>query len=166
MSERLRLRDVDAGVLAARLSVSVLEVTNHQRAVVGADGRLADAIHALTRYAQGHAHQGSVPDHFDVVRRLYASPAVADAPAALEPEPTSELALLVAAVFARQSLDRGRDISAGELALLSGLNHDHVAELARKEAIPSAYRSAKYKRRPWRFRATKALKKWIDDKNA
>ncbi len=154
-------------MLSARLGVAVLEVTNLQRAIVGPDTRLADALNTLVRYAQGRAYLADVVDGcLDTVRRLYSSPAAPDAPALLEPEPATELGLVVAAVIARQALDRGRDLSAGELSLLSGVNHDHIADLARRGLVPSAYRAANYKRRPWRFRATKALKKWIADKNA
>lgn len=163
--ERLRLRDVDPEALAdgtAKLSLQ------HASALLAAaiSGEVAGALHALVRYARGEGlgDQDTLETLLDRIAPLYRSvihPEAGPGPAAA---PETPIELVVAAALARQQIDLGRDIGCTELALLTGINRDHMTALARE--IPSAYRVLKDKdsRRPWRFKPTKALKQWIADK--
>lgn len=165
MSEKLRLRDVDPNALARELAQSAHDALRDLTSLLGPN-RLDNAMRILAMYARGEELAADVVERqLEFVGQLYRSPlGAATLPTS---EPTTAFELVLAAVRARLSLDAGRDIGAQELAILAGLNWPYISQLAAAGAIPGAHRVGKEqdKRRPWRFRATKALKKWIDDKN-
>jgi hypothetical protein len=166
VSERLRLKDVDAAALAVELGRALQATMAEHLSLFGQDS-LAGAVRFLAAYARGEVSDASVLERqLEIVSRLYRSPM--GAVGLPTTEPTNALELVIAAARARQSLDAGRDIGAQELAILAGMNWPYISQLAAGGAIPGAYRVGKEqdKRRPWRFRASKALKKWIDEKNS
>lgn len=167
MSDRPRLKDVDAVALAASLYRSLHNTVADQVALLGQD-TISVAVACLADYARGAEIDPSVVERrLEVVGRLYRSAVAPDASIPSIAEPANELELVIGAARARLTLDCGRDISTQELALLAGVNWAYVSQLAARGAIPSAYRVNKEqdKRRPWRFRASKALKQWIADRN-
>lgn len=81
----------------------------------------------------------------------------------VQADPTNELALCVLAAYARLELDRPRGVLTNmQVAVLAGLDRDSVNVYALRGEVPHAYRSDENRHRPWRFRAAKALKAWID----
>lgn len=74
-------------------------------------------------------------------------------------EPDSGVKLILQGALARFALERGDDLSAVQVAILSGTDRDHI--LARASEIPGGYRSRLNKHRPWRFRVTQDLVSWL-----
>lgn len=165
MTERLRLRDIDADALSAGTAKLLLQHASTQLAAATSGG-VSWALHALVRYARGESIEGTLETLLEDIAPLYRSVLHPDAHpthvVAMRPE--TELEFVVAAALARQQIDAGREIGCTELSLLTGLNRDHLTEIAGAGAIPSAYRVGKDRRKPWRFKPTKALKAWIADK--
>lgn len=121
---------------------------------------LGRAIVALGEYAV----RGKVPrqEVEALIAQLAPLRACAEVVGSLDPaEPETPLEFLVAGARARAALDAGEVMTSLQLALLAGLDRDHVNGMALREQIPSAYRSAETKHRPWRFRNTKALRAWV-----
>ena len=148
------MQDLDPKALFVRVRAAILAATSRQQAMLR-DGTVARALETATRYAQGAPLAAvEVTAQLEVLRQLVLETA------------TPELVLVQSAVEARLALDRGDDLTAVELAVLAGISRDHILDLARSGSIPSAYRAEQDKRQPWRFRSTKALKKWIADRNA
>ena len=79
-------------------------------------------------------------------------------------EPATALEAVLQGAVARDKLDRGEELAATELALLVGYDRDAVLALAK--AIPGGKRADKLPGKPWRFRASKALRAWLDERLA
>jgi hypothetical protein len=66
----------------------------------------------------------------------------------------------VAAAYAREKLDTGRHLTSPELAVLTGIDRDHLNRLAASGAIPGAH-SSDTGRRPRMYKPTAKLRAWI-----
>lgn len=158
MTERLRLRDVDLEALAAEAGQQLLQDATAKLAALQS-GELANALRALNAYARG-VQVLSEPERkrlSDCVALLWSSPL-----GQATPKPDSPIGVLVAAVEARAALRASHDLGCPEIALLTGYTSDHVASIA--EEIPGHYRDAKDRRKPWRFRASAELRRWIRER--
>jgi hypothetical protein len=168
---KLRLRDVDPEETAQACVAALVEaaeqiakalrpgyelVQSHQLAGT----EIAKAVTQLGNYAtKGTAIRADVET---LIERLSALRTCADVVGSLSPaEPVTPLEFIIAGARARAALEAGQVLTSLQLAILSGLDRDHVNGMALKEQIPSAYRSDESKHRPWRFRNTKALREWV-----
>lgn len=158
MSDRLRLRDVDLEALAAEAGQQLLQDATAKLATLQS-GELTEALRALNAYARGEQvlSENERKRLTELVALLWTSPLGQSTP-----KPDSAIGVLVAAVEARAGLRAGRDLSCAEVALLTGYTSDHVASIA--EEIPGHYRDARDRRKPWRFRASAELRRWIRDR--
>jgi hypothetical protein len=97
-----------------------------------------------------------------LIGRLEPLRACADAVGSLDPaEPVTPLDFLIAGARARAALEVGDTLTSVQLAILAGLDRDHVNGLALTNVIPGAYRSDESRHRPWRYKPTKALREWV-----
>jgi hypothetical protein len=159
VSDRLRLRDVDPDSLTKDAGQALLQDATAKLAALNS-GELAAALQVLVAYARGDLpmSQAERKRMTACVALLWASPV---APAEV-PKTDTPIGLVVAAVQARAALDAGEDIGCPEISLLTGYASDHVASLAQE--IPGHYRDTKDRRKPWRFKASAALRRWIKDR--
>jgi hypothetical protein len=171
----IRLRDVVPRKLArlcvrqlareARRIVRVLRPTyaieciDPQTGVSGTD--LYKTIEALADFA---VHGELLPGELDAVLARLAPLRCCEAVlGSLEPaEPVTELEAVIVGARARAALESGEALTSIQVAILAGLDRDHVNGLAKKDEIPGAERSNENGHRPWRFRNSKALREWID----
>ena len=161
MSDRLRLRDLDADALATEAGQALLQDASEKLAALNS-GELGAALRGLVAYARGST---TITDHERVrlmgrMELLWAAPyAVAEAPKRLD----HPMGVLCAAVLARVALNAGKDVGCQEIALLTGYTSDHVASIAQE--IPGHYRDTKDRRKPWRFKSSAALRRWIRERS-
>lgn len=81
--------------------------------------------------------------------------------AVIQAVPATPLAMVVAGAEARLELAQGAPLTSMQIALLSGLDRDHINGFAIAGRIPSAYRSTENRHKPWRFRPTQKLRGWL-----
>jgi hypothetical protein len=134
------------------------------------DGPLYQAVLGLARYARGEKlpPRTSVDQLIARLSPYYSSVHSGEVdPLTVEPpEPKTALGVAIQGARARAALEAGEPLSGPELALLLVVDRDYVSKLAALEEIPGTYRDTKLPRSPYRFRATKALREWMEARGA
>lgn len=160
MSDRLRLRDVDPEALAADAGQALLQDATAKLAALNS-GELAAALRTLVAYARGDTTLNDLARRrlMGCVETLWTAPyGMAESPQ----KPDHPIGVVVSSALARAALDAGEDLGCQDVALLTGYTSDHIASIAQE--IPGHYRDTKDRRKPWRFRASAALCRWIRDR--
>lgn len=145
-----------------------VEGASEQLAVWVGDSPFFQRVKTLVDYAQG----GPMPAGLTLskllvgVAPLYRSAREPGAlPSDREPQqPVTLLGLAIAGALARERLEKRVPLSCVDLSVLIGRDKDRITALAAEGKIPGSYRDETLNRSPWRFRATKELREWIDNR--
>jgi hypothetical protein len=171
MSTKLRLRQLDPSNVA--LAAYEQAATDAARRAKALSSQLSGAANAerspvyrtvlrLARYAIEGEYES---DDWTVASDVEPLAGVFAEMATVPREPDTALALVIMGAYARERLDTAKPVSSPELAVLAGLDRDHINRLAAEGTIPGAFRSEKSGTRPWMFRPSAALRAWLQSYN-
>lgn len=157
----------DAMTKLSAVDMRAAEDATERLGIWGGSSPFFHRVKVLVEYAQGAPMPAglTLEKLLTGVAPLYRSArAPAALPAELEPqEPTTLLGLAIAGACARDRLENRVPLSCIDLAVLTGRDKDRVTALAAGGKIPGSYR-ASLTRTPWRFRVSKELREWIEER--
>ena len=164
----LKLSDFTAEGIAREVAEEALRAAARMQAALGATGGVVRpdlegtpiyaAAFAVARYAMAGVGRGLyVPARNRLIKWLGEAEV-------MQAEPGAPLALAVAAAEAREALHAHAPLTSMQVAILAGLDRDYVNALALRDQMHDAYRSDENRHRPWRFKPTVRLCKWVQER--